>query len=169
MTGAGAAVLGQYGSPRIQHVTMGRIVDLGVKDQNNMGAAMAPAAAETIKDFLSDTCTKPEDYDLIATGDLGRVGSTLLYELLEKEQIDIKSRHTDCGSMIYNPSQEEVYAGGSGCGCSASVLCSRILNKMRSGEYKNILFIATGALMSPTSVQQGESIPGVAHLIHFIG
>lgn len=169
VTGAGAAVLGQYGSPRIGHVTMGRIADLGVKDQNNMGAAMAPAAAETIKDFLSDTCTKPEDYDLIATGDLGRVGSTLLYELLEKEQIDIKSRHIDCGSMIYNPSQEDVYAGGSGCGCSASVLCSRILNRMRSGEYKSILFIATGALMSPTSVQQGESIPGVAHLIHFIG
>lgn len=167
VTGSGAVVVGNTGnSPQISAVTVGRIKDLGIKDANNMGAAMAPAAAQTIMDFLTDTKTKPEEYDLILTGDLGKVGSTLLYELLEKEDINIRNNHKDCGLLIYKLDEQDVHAGGSGCGCAASVLCSLILNKMKNGELGNVLFIATGALMSPTSSQQGESIPSIAHLVH---
>ena len=167
VTGSGAIVVGNSGnSPYISAVTVGRIKDLGIKDANNMGAAMAPAAAQTISDFFSDTGTSPKDYDLILTGDLGKVGSTLLYELLEKDGIDIRSNHNDCGLMIYHKNKQDVHAGGSGCGCSASVLCSFILSKMKNAELNNVLFIATGALMSPTSSQQGESIPSVAHLVN---
>ena len=126
-----------------------------------------PAARSTISDFLRDTCTKPSDYDLILTGDLGAVGSELLKELLMKEDgIDISSVHRDCGLLIYDRDSQDVHAGGSGCGCSASVLCSYILNGMRKGEYGNILFIATGALMSPVSSREGETIPGIAHLVN---
>ncbi len=166
VTGSGAIVVGNSGnSPYISAVTVGRIKDLGIKDANNMGAAMAPAAAQTISDFFSDTNTSPKDYDLILTGDLGEVGSKLLYELLEKDGIDIRSNHNDCGLMIYHKNKQDVHAGGSGCGCSASVLCSFILSKMKNAELNNVLFVATGALMSPTSSQQGESIPSVAHLV----
>lgn len=126
-----------------------------------------PAAARTIADFLKDTSTKPTDYDLILTGDLGLVGTTLLKQLLIKDHgIDISSVHNDCGLMIYDRNKQDVHAGGSGCGCSASVLCSYIINSMRKDKLKNILFIATGALMSPTSSMQGESIPSVAHLVN---
>ena len=126
-----------------------------------------PAAVKTIGDFLSDTATKPEDYDLILTGDLGSVGSELLYELLLRENgIDISSVHKDCGLMIYDRDKQDVHAGGSGCGCGGSVLCSHIINSMRENKYKNILFIATGALMSPVSSLQGQSIPGIAHLVN---
>lgn len=167
VTGSGAIVVGNTGeSPVISAVTIGRIKDLGIKDAANMGAAMAPAAAQTLADFLSDTGTTPDDYDLILTGDLGSVGSTLLSELLTKDNINLNSRHQDCGLMIYDLKGQDVHAGGSGCGCSASVLCSSILNQMKNGELKNILFMATGALMSPTSSLQGESIPGIAHLVH---
>ena len=131
-----------------------------------MGAAMAPAAAATISDFFNDTKTKPSDYDLILTGDLGEVGSKLLNELLIKENIDISKSHSDCGILIFDKKSQDVHAGGSGCGCSASVLCSTILNKLSSKEMNNILFIATGDLMSPTSSQQGESIPSIAHLVN---
>ena len=144
----------------------GRIADLGIKDAANMGAAMAPAAAQTLRDFLSDTGTNPQDYDLILTGDLGEVGSKLLYEILSRENVSIQENHQDCGLLIYDRQAQDVHAGGSGCGCSASVLCSVILKKMQKGQLRNILFMATGALMSPTSSQQGESIPGVAHLIN---
>ncbi|MDD6022144.1 MAG: hypothetical protein ACI4GA_04980 [Acutalibacteraceae bacterium] len=123
-----------------------------------------PAAKKTIYDFLKDTQTRPEDYDLILTGDLGDIGSRLLRELMMKESnIDISSVHNDCGLMIYNLKSQDVHSGGSGCGCSGSVLCSKILNGFRKGEYKKIMFIATGALMSPVSTLQGESIPGIAH------
>lgn len=167
VTGSGAAVLGKGDkSPFISAVTVGKIVDLGVKDANNMGAAMAPAAAATISDFFNDTKTEPSDYDLILTGDLGEVGSKLLNELLIKENIDISKNHSDCGILIFDKKSQDVHAGGSGCGCSASVLCSTILNKLSSKEMNNILFIATGALMSPTSSQQGESIPSIAHLVN---
>ncbi len=149
----------------VKAVTIGTIKDLGITDANNMGAAMAPAAADTIKTFLNDSKTKPSDYDLILTGDLGQVGRDLLLELLLKDNISISENHNDCGLMLYDESQD-VHAGGSGCGCSASVLCSHILRRMRNGELKNVLFTATGALMSPTSVQQGESIPGIAHLVY---
>ena len=168
VTGSGAAVVGNTGnSPYISAVTVGRITDLGIKDANNMGAAMAPAAYSTLTDFLKDTETSPADYDLIVTGDLGEVGSELLKELLQKDGIDISKKHVDCGLLIYNREKQDVHAGGSGCGCAGSVWCSYLLNRLKSGELKNILFMATGALMSPTSSQQGESIPGIAHLIHF--
>lgn len=168
VTGGGAVVLGKQDRPPfITDIFIGRIEDLGVTDQNNMGAAMAPAAASTIKGFFDSTATAPDDYDAIFTGDLGSVGSELLYQLLEKDKLNIRHKHRDCGVMIFNPkTQSNVHAGGSGCGCGASVLCSYILNKFQKGEYKNVLFIATGALLSPTSVLQGESIPTVAHLVH---
>lgn len=167
VTGSGAAIVSNTGKgPYISAVTIGRIADLGVKDAANMGAAMAPAAAETLTDYFNDTGTKPSDYDLILTGDLGEVGSKLLYELLEMNNIYIKDYHNDCGLMIYHKDSQDVHAGGSGCGCSASVLCSTVLKRLKQGEINNILFMATGALMSPTSSEQGESIPSVAHLIN---
>lgn len=167
VTGSGAIVVSQYGNgPRLKHCTIGKVVDMGVTDINNMGAAMAPAACDTIKSFLIDTKTKPSDYDLILTGDLGRTGSQLLLELLQKENIDISRLHNDCGMMIYDIEKQDVHAGGSGCGCCGSVLCGYILENMCKGKLKNILVAATGALMSPTANQQGESTPGIAHLIH---
>lgn len=167
VTGSGAAVVGSDGQgPYIFAVTVGRIVDLGIKDAANMGAAMAPAAAATLSDFFNDTGTFPDDYDLILTGDLGEVGSKLMKELLKKDNINIGENHSDCGLLIYNKEEQDVHAGGSGCGCSATVLCSIILKRMKEGKLKNVLFMATGALMSPTSSQQGETIPSVAHLIH---
>lgn len=167
VTGSGAIVVSRYGNgPRLKHCTIGKVVDMGVTDINNMGAAMAPAACDTIKSFLIDTKTKPSDYDLILTGDLGRTGSQLLLELLQKENIDISRQHNDCGMMIYDIEKQDVHAGGSGCGCCGSVLCGYILENMCKGKLKNILVAATGALMSPTANQQGESTPGIAHLIH---
>lgn len=167
VTGAGAALIEKNGNdPRINEITIGRIIDLNIKDANNMGAAMAPAAADTISRFLSDTKTTVFDYDLILTGDLGKVGSELLWELLLEKGIDISINHNDCGCMIYDIEKQDVHAGGSGCGCSASVFCSYVMQRLCRRELRNILFIATGALMSPTSSQQGESIPGIAHLIH---
>ena len=130
-----------------------------------MGAAMAPAAADTIKRFLTDTGTSPADYDLLLTGDLGFVGSDLLRQLLTREGIDLSDKHDDCGMMIFDREAQDVHAGGSGCGCIGSVLCSHILQRMADRELNRVLAIATGALMSTTSAWQGESIPGVAHLI----
>ncbi|MGN1457132.1 MAG: stage V sporulation protein AD [Acutalibacteraceae bacterium] len=167
VTGAGAAVLDKSGiGCLVRAVTIGKINDLGIKDANNMGAAMAPAAADTISNFFKDTNFRPDDFDLILTGDLGKVGSVLLLELLEKDGIKLGNKHNDCGLMIYDIDGQDVHAGGSGCGCSGSVFCSYIMQKLNSGELNNILFVATGALMSPTSSQQGESIPGIAHLLH---
>lgn len=169
VTGSGAILVAKNEEgPKIKYCTVGRITDLGIKDANNMGAAMAPSAAKTLLSFFSDTKTKPDDYDLILTGDLGEVGSALLKQLLENEGIRLKTNYNDCGLMIYYKEKQDVHAGGSGCGCSASILCSLILNKVKNKELKNILFIATGALMSPTSAQQGETIPGVAHLINIV-
>lgn len=166
VTGSGAAIVQRGGcGVKIKRVTIGRIADMGIKDANNMGAAMAPAAAQTILDYFSDTKEKPDNFDLILTGDLGMVGKTLLLELLEKEGLHISRQHNDCGLMIFDINAQDVHAGGSGCGCSGSVLCSYVLQKIKTGELKRVLFIATGALMSPTSAQQGESIPGVAHLV----
>lgn len=167
VTGSGAVVLTD--KPQkvfISSVTFGSVQDKGVKDQNNMGAAMAPAAADTIKRFFTDTNTAPDNYDAIFTGDLGTVGSALLYELLEADNINIRKNHKDCGMMIFDIEKQDVHAGASGCGCSASVLCGLILKKLECGEYKNVLFCATGALLSPTSTMQGETIPSVAHLIN---
>jgi stage V sporulation protein AD len=130
---------------------------------------MAPAAAYTISKFLNDTGNKPSDYDFIVTGDLGIVGSTLLSELLEKEGIILGDRHRDCGKMIFDPSYLVVHAGGSGCGCSASVLCGYFLPKIKKGEIGKILFCATGALLSATTSQQGGTIPSVCHLVEISG
>ena len=166
-TASGSAVVGMGGSGvHIAAVCFGRINDLGITDANNMGAAMAPAAADTIANFLTDTATTPEDYDLIVTGDLSQVGSELLRDLLERKGIKLGSKHADCGLMMYDREKQDVHAGGSGCGCSASILCSYFLSKLEKKELNNLLFVATGALMSPTSSQQGDSIPGIAHLIH---
>ncbi len=170
-TGSGSAVVGT-GEPKqgnkisVEAVTFGRITDFGIKDAANMGAAMAPAAAQTLIDYLRDSGASPTDFDLILTGDLGMVGSELMEELLAKEGIKISSVHNDCGLMIYDRMKQDVHAGGSGCGCSASVLCSMILQQMSQGKLHKVLFMATGALMSPTSSQQGETIPGIAHLIY---
>ena len=165
-TASGAAVL-QNGDvpPFVRAITVGTIEDLGVTDANNMGAAMAPAAAMTIKHFFEDTGKKPEEFDLIITGDLGKVGSSLLADLLRRDGIDLGDRQSDCGLLLYDLEKQDVHAGGSGCGCSASVLCGHLLPQMREGKLHNILFIATGALMSPTVVQQGESIASIAHLV----
>ena len=166
VTGAGAAVLSQgSGKVKIKAVTFGKIKDYDVTDANNMGAAMAPAAADTIKAYLDDTGAKPDDFDLILTGDLGKIGKKLLIELLQKENVDISSVHDDCGLMIFDVDSKDFAAGGSGCGCSASVLYTYIMDKFEKGELKRILFIATGALLSPTSSNQGLSIPSIAHLV----
>lgn len=170
VTGAGAAIVKNQMSdisPYIDKIHLGTIQDLGITDSNNMGAAMAPAAKKTISDFFKDTGTGPDDYELIFTGDLGAVGSELLRNLmLCEEGIDLSRNHRDCGLMIFDRQKQDVHSGGSGCGCSASVLCSYILNSMRAGRLNNILFVATGALMSPVSSLQGESIPAVAHLVN---
>lgn len=165
VTGCGCAILSHDGNgPFIKEVTFGKITDYGIKDMNNMGAAMAPAAADTIKTYFDDTGADPDDFDLIATGDLGFVGYKLAVELLAKENLKLKN-FTDCGMLIFDREAQDVHAGGSGCGCSALVLCTHILNNMRAGNFKDVLFIGTGTLMSPTSVQQGESIPCIAHLV----
>lgn len=169
VTGAGACVVnhGENGAG-IRAATIGKITDMNITDANNMGAAMAPAAAETILRFLADTGAEPEDFDRVFTGDLGAVGSAVLYDLLEREGLDIRGRHSDCGMMIFDREAQDVHAGGSGCGCCASVLCSKILGDFDSGSLKNILFIATGALLSTTTSQQGKSIPSIAHLLNII-
>ena len=164
-TAAGCALVGLGGRVRVRRGLAGKIRDLGVKDTANMGAAMAPAAASSIFEFLQDTATQPQDYDGIFTGDLGATGSQLLYQCLDDNRVDLRPVHQDCGLLLYNRQSQDVHAGGSGCGCSASVLCGHLLRRMERGELKNILFCATGALMSPTSSQQGQSIPGVCHVV----
>ena len=166
VTGAGATLLGRE-SPLplcIESVTIGSVWDLKQTDANNMGAAMAPAAMQTIKSHLDDLHRIPEDYDLIVTGDLGRVGYDLMKLLCRKEGIDLDQRYIDCGCEIFDVSQD-VHSGGSGCGCSAVSLNGWLLGRMLKGEIRKMLFLATGALMSPTMSQQGESIPGVAHAV----
>ncbi len=171
VTGAGACLLGEADTslPRLTHATVGTVVDLGVRDANNMGAAMAPAAADTLRRHFLDTGRTPKDYDRIITGDLGMVGGELLHELMERQDMPlIKGRYMDCGLTVFDPN-EDVHAGGSGCGCSASVLSAMILPRLQSGEWKRVLFMATGALLSPTTSQQGETIPGVAHAVALEG
>lgn len=164
VTGAGANVLSiAEKGISIVSATVGRVVDYGVVDANNMGAAMAPAAIHTLLDFFESTHKRPSDYDLILTGDLGSLGSRILKELALKKGLSLDN-HIDCGELIYNMDETE-YQGGSGAGCSAVVFNSYIYKRMLSGDYKRVLFMATGALLSTTSAQQGESIPGIAHLI----
>lgn len=165
-TASGAVVLSAQGeAPFLVGGCIGRIVDLGITDANNMGAAMAPAAADTIFRYLEATGTKPEDYDAIVTGDLGNVGKPLLLDLLLKQGVDIGRQHHDCGAMMFDESTQDTHAGGSGCGCAGSLLCGYFLPRVKSGRIGRMLFAATGALLSPMSAQQGESIPGISHLI----
>ena len=165
VTGAGAAILAPGGTgPAVTHITPGKIVDAGIKDANNMGAAMAPAAYETIRQHLLDTNRTADDYDLIVTGDLGAIGHTAVTDFFKRDGVTLKTYY-DCGLMIYDRERQRVDAGGSGCGCSAVVLNGHLLNAMRSGKYRRILFCPTGALMSPTSSGQGESIPGICHAV----
>lgn len=170
VTGAGACVITQKNSSKtdknvkIVNATMGKVVDYGVTDVNNMGAAMAPAAANTIMQHFKDTETCPEDYDLILTGDLGALGSRIVKDLTWEKGLDISSNHVDCGEIIYKVIESE-FQGGSGAGCSAVVLNSYILSKMQAGLYKRVLFAATGALLSTVSSGQGESIPCISHAV----
>lgn len=166
VTGSGAAVLGSVGNgPYVTYVTTGRVMDFGEKDANNMGAAMAPAAADTIIRHFKDTGFTPESYDLIITGDLGKIGRQLAVEIVQKNNYDIAPRFTDCGIEIFDLSRQDVHSGASGCGCSAVVFCGYLYKEMQKGNLNRILLISTGALMSPTSSQQGESIPGIAHAV----
>ena len=163
VTGSGAALVQAGEGPiGIESATIGTVTDLGITDANNMGAAMAPAAFDTIRAHFDDTRTGPEDYDLIVTGDLGTLGKEVLLHLFRREGISIGGKLTDCGNLVFDPSQD-VHSGGSGCGCSAIVLCSDLLGKLQAGKLKKILFCGTGALLSPTSTQQNLPIPGVCH------
>ena len=165
VTGDGAVVLGKKkeDAPKIREITTGKIVDMGVTDVNNMGAAMAPAAAALLKTHFEDTGRTPQDYDVIATGDLGTIGRQLVVELLAKEGYCMDERYTDCGIEIFDAEKQDTHAGGSGCACSAVTFCAYFYPKLVAGEIKRMLFVPTGALMSPTSAQQGQSIPGIAH------
>ena len=164
-TAAGGVVLGDVGGPPyVKAVTFGKVIDYGIRDINNMGAAMAPAAASTLLTFLADSGEKPENFDRIFTGDLGMVGSALMEDLCRREGVQLNN-HEDCGLLLYDRGKQEVGAGGSGAGCSAAVLCSHILPRLREGRMRRVLFLATGALMSPTTTLQKESIPGIAHLV----
>lgn len=165
VTGAGAFIIGQGGKVKITEALPGIVIEKGINDANNMGAAMAPAAADTIIRYFRNSGNSSEDFDLIVTGDLGWEGGSILCELLCSEGFDIKSRYNDCGRIIYNREEQDMHSGGSGCGCSAVVMASHIIPKMESGELKNVLFIGTGAMMSPASIQQGEAIPAVGHLL----
>ena len=166
VTGCGAVIIGENsGNVKITHITTGKIEDMGIKDANNMGAAMAPAFAATIKAHFEDTGRTPSDYDLIVSGDLGIIGGELACDLLMRDKINIKNNYKDCGVLIFDGERQDTHAGGSGCGCSASVLCSYILPKIEKGEYKRVLFAATGALMSTTTSQQGDSIPSIEHAV----
>ncbi|MCI6729633.1 MAG: stage V sporulation protein AD [Candidatus Faecousia sp.] len=166
VTGSGAALVSISGQgPVITAATVGTIEDLGIADANNMGAAMAPAAFETIRAHLDDLKAAPEDFDLIVTGDLGKVGSEILLDQFQKSGVNLGGRHRDCGTMVFDLEGQDVHAGGSGCGCSAIVLCGYLLDGLVKKKYRRILFCGTGALLSPTSSQQGESIPGVCHAV----
>ena len=165
VTGASHVFLEPQGKgPFIKRVCIGKITDLDVKDANNMGAAMAPAAADTLKTYFTETGTKPRDYDAVFTGDLGAVGSLLLKQLLQKENIEL-TNHSDCGLIIYGENRRNVPAGASGCGCSGCVLSAYILPRLADKRLNRVLFMATGALLSPTTTMQKESIPGIAHLV----
>lgn len=166
VTGAGAAILSNTGiGPRITHVTTGKIIDMGIKDANNMGAAMAGAAADTIYAHFNDTGRNVDYYDMIVTGDLGYIGLDLTNEILSKQGVDIKKKYTDCGILMFDKETQDTHAGGSGCGCCATVFGGYLYNKLKNKEINKLLLIATGALMSTTTIQQGESILGIAHAV----
>lgn len=166
VTGSGCAILSSTGTgPKITHVTTGKIVDRGINDANNMGAAMAPAALDTLINHFKNTKTTPQDYDLILTGDLGVIGSEILCELALSQGIDISAVHDDCGKIIYDIKNQDMHSGASGCACCATVFSAYIMKKFEEKKYKKILLMATGALMNTSMLQQGETIPGIAHAV----
>ena len=165
-TASGCCILGRQGDgPYITHTVCGRIVDLGIKDVNNMGAAMAPAAYDTLSALFRETGTSPAEYDLIVTGDLGELGHDIVADFFREDGIELGEKYTDCGLLLYDREGQDMHAGGSGCGCSAAVLNGYLLGGLRTGRWKKIVFAPTGALLSPTSSFQGESIPGICHAV----
>ena len=166
VTGSGAVLVGpNQAPPYIRGFTTGKIVDLKITDANNMGAAMAPAFVDTVVSHFQDTGLSPSDYDLIVSGDLGKVGKELAQDLFRREGLSLGDKLDDCGTMIFDLNTQDVHAGGSGCGCSAVVLCGYLMEKLKTRKLRNILFCGTGALLSPVSTQQGESIPSVCHAV----
>ncbi len=165
-TAAGSFVLSKEGEgPFVREVLPGTIVDLGITDINNMGAAMAPAAYDTLTKYFEETGKSPDKFDLIVTGDLGREGHGIICDFMKNAGYDMSKVYNDCGLMLYNAATQDMHAGGSGCGCSASVMAGHIMKRFEKGKIHDMLYIATGALMSPASLQQGRSIPGIAHLV----
>ncbi len=166
VTGSGAMVLGKKGNfPYVTYVTTGKVKDYGITDVNNMGVSMAPAAVDTIKQHFMDTGRKPSYYDVIATGDLGIIGRQFTEELLLEYKYDMKGHYIDCGEQIFDAQKQGTNAGGSGCGCSAVVATGYLYKNMLKRKFKRILLVSTGALLSPTSALQGETIPGIAHAV----
>ena len=166
VTGSGAAILSSAGTgPFVTHFTPGRIIDMGIKDGNNMGAAMAPAALDTLITHFSDTGRNPSYYDAIITGDLGHVGKEILIELAQTKGFNIKSNYNDCGVLMFDKEKQDTHSGGSGCACIATIFSGYFFKLLKEQKMKRILLIATGALMNSTSSQQGETIPGIAHAI----
>ena len=166
VTGSGAALVSANGNgPMIDSCTVGTVTDLGIKDAANMGAAMAPAAYRTIRSHFDDIATGPDEFDLIVTGDLGQTGMEILLELGKRDGVYLGGKIADCGTMVFDNTKQDVHSGGSGCGCSGITLCSYLLRQLNSVKLKHILFCGTGALLSPTSTQQGLPIPGVCHAV----
>ena len=166
VTGAGAAIVSKTGQgPFITSITTGKIVDMGIKDSNNMGAAMAPAALDTLLTHFQDTGRNPSYYDGIFTGDLGYIGKEILIDLLKQNGYNVKPNYNDCGVLIFDKEKQDTHSGGSGCACIATVFSGYLFNQLKTKKYKKILLIATGALTNSTTAQQGESIPGIAHAV----
>ena len=165
-TGSGCAILSAAGEgPKIDCITTGKIIDKGITDANNMGAAMAPAAADTLLAHFQDTGRTPSDYDLIVTGDLGNIGKSIVVDMLKEEGFDLSENYNDCGLLLFDCDTQDVHSGGSGCACAALVFCGYLYRLMQEKQLNRILLAATGALMSTTAVQQGESIPGISHAV----
>lgn len=166
VTGSGSVMLSSSGTgPYITTVTTGKMVDMGIKDANNMGAAMAPAAADTMYIHFKETGRAPSYYDLILTGDLGYIGKSIVVDLMESRGYNIRSNYNDCGILIFDKEKQDTHSGGSGCACCATTFCGYVYNQLQAKRLKRVLLIATGALMSPTTAQQKETIPGIAHAI----
>lgn len=170
VTAGAAVILGENeGKVTVDSITIGSVIDFLVSDANNMGAAMAPSACDTLCRFLEDTGTVPTDYDMIYTGDLGQVGANIFRDMVKERGFTLGDNYNDCGLMIYSRKNQDVHSGGSGCGCSGAVLTSYVIPSLNVGKFKRVLFMSTGALMSPTALFQGESIPGVSHLMYLKG
>ena len=166
VTGSGTAFLNSAGEgPKITYITTGKIVDMGIKDANNMGAAMAPAAVDTLYAHFKDTKRAPSYYDIILTGDLGFIGRDICLDLMSSRGYDMKNYYNDCGCLIFDKEKQDVHSGGSGCGCCATTFCGYVYNQLKAKKFKKVLLCATGALMSPTTAQQNESILGIAHAV----